>query len=409
MKDHEDFPIIPLVRGEGAKLFDTQGKSYIDAISSWWVNLFGHAHPHIVSAIAKQASSLEHAIFAGFTHEPAVRLAERLATMTGLPRLFFADNGSAAVEIALKLAYHYFHNQGQERPYFVSLTGSYHGETMGALAVGDLGLYKEAYKALLMRTLQSPAPKDRTIEAAIEAAEAMARLLHERGHEVAAVIVEPLVQCAGGMAMHDPEFIRRVRALCDQFGIFLIHDEIAVGFGRTGTMFAFEQAGIKPDLLCLSKGLTGGFLPMSVVMMREEIYVAFYEDYHPQRSFLHSHSYTGNPLACAAANATLDLFEEEEWITRNRQTAQKMAELLTPLVHHRKVREVRSKGMIAAVELHDLSDPRPARTMMRKALLQGVLLRPLGNVLYLMPPYVISDEELVKCVEVMKMVIDEVE
>ncbi len=312
--------MIPLRSGSGVWLEDHDGKRYLDAISSWWVNLFGHTNPVIGAAVREQLERLEHVIFAGFTHEPAIEVAEELVRIAppGLTRAFFADNGSAAIEVAVKMSYHSWRNRGRAgKRRFVTLSNSYHGETLGALAVGNVELYKEVYRPLLMDVLTAPSPDDYERAAGVSVEDhvrnridSMRSLLTEHAHEVAAVIVEPLVQCAGSMRMYDPLYLRLLRETCDEFDVHLIADEIAVGFGRTGTLFACEQARITPDFLCLSKGLTGGFLPLSVVLTREDVYAAFYADYAEQRAFLHSHSYTGNPLACAAARATLEPVRE---------------------------------------------------------------------------------------------------
>lgn len=395
MKDYEqNFPMIPIRKGEGVYLYDFDGNRYLDAISSWWVNIFGHANPQINDRIKAQLDTLEHVIFAGFTHQPAVDLARRLVALTpeGLDRVFFADNGSSAVEIALKMSFQSFKNRGDVRPYFISLENSYHGETMGALAVGGTPLYREAYDEILITSLQakSPALVDETA-----ALEDMERLLASHQGEVSSVIIEPLVQCAGGMAMYEASYIRELRELCDRFGVHLIADEVAVGFGRTGTMFACEQSGITPDLMCLSKGITGGYLPLSVTMITEEIYRAFYCDYSEGKSFLDSHSYTGNALACAAANATLDLFESQDTIRNNAALAAIMRDALHTLASHRYVAETRQHGMIAAIELKtDPSNRQASADIYRFALDSGVLLRPLGNVIYVMPPYTMTPEEL---------------
>ena len=316
MKDHEWLPMVPIARGEGVWLHGYDGRRYLDAISSWWVNLFGHANPRIGGAVAEQLSRLEHVMMAGFTHEPAVTLAEQLTALAppGLTRCFFADNGSSAIEVALKMSFHYWRNCGQSRKRrFVTLTNSYHGETLGALAVGHVELYREIYQPLLMDVIAVPTPDsyarepgESTADCSRRMFQAMEATLARHADEVCAVIVEPLVQCAGSMRMYDPVYLELLRDACDRHGVHLIADEIAVGFGRTGTMFACEQAGIAPDFLCLSKGLTGGYLPLSVVLTGEQVYAAFYDEYSQLRAFLHSHSYTGNPLACAAALATLE-------------------------------------------------------------------------------------------------------
>ncbi len=417
MKDHEQVPLTPLRRGDGVWLEDFDGNRYLDAVSSWWVNLFGHANPTINAALKDQVDTLEHAIFAGFSHAPAIELAERLvaATPPGLDRVFYADNGSSAVEVALKMSFHYWRNRGQgERRRFISLTNSYHGETLGALAVGNVPLYRETYGPLLMETLSVETPDCFTREpgesweaCSLRRFDAMERALEQHAGEVCAVIVEPLVQCAGGMRMYHPAWLKRLRDACDRYGVHLIADEIAVGFGRTGTMFACEQAGISPDFMCVSKGLTGGYLPLSAVLTTDTVYQAFYDDYSNLTAFLHSHSYTGNPLACRVALATLDLFRDEPVLERNRATAARMAELAAPFASHPKVAEVRQTGMILAIELdgYPWQERRGLRGY-RHALTRGVLLRPIGDVFYWMPPYVIDDAELSLLAEVTGEAID---
>ncbi|KAB7628137.1 adenosylmethionine--8-amino-7-oxononanoate transaminase [Alkalilimnicola sp. S0819] len=412
MKDHEWLPLVPIKRGQGVWLEDYEGNRYIDAISSWWVNLFGHANPRINQAVKDQLDTLEHVILAGFSHEPVVELSERLVELTppGLQRCFYADNGSSAVEVALKMSYHYWRNQGRPAKHkFITLSNSYHGETLGTLGVGDVALYKETYKPLLMEAITVPSPDAWQREAgeswedcAERAFLAMERALEQHAHEAAAVIVEPLVQCATGMRMYHPIYLKRLRDACDRHGVHLIADEIAVGFGRTGTLFACEQAGITPDFMCLSKGLTGGYLPLAVVMTTEAMYQAFYDDYASLRAFLHSHSYTGNPLACRTALATLDIFKQDNVIARNRRLAEKMAEVAAPLADHPHVGEVRQTGMILAIEMvKDKAARAPFPWQERRglkvyqhALRNRALLRPLGNVVYFMPPYVITEEEI---------------
>ncbi|MCC7250096.1 MAG: adenosylmethionine--8-amino-7-oxononanoate transaminase [Lysobacter sp.] len=415
MREHPDaLPLWPVARGEGAWLIGHDGRRLVDGVSSWWTNLHGHAEPRIAEAIARQARTLEQVILAGFSHAPAVELAERLLAIAPrepgrapLSKVFYADNGSAGVEVALKMAFHWHRNRGDRgRSKFVALSNGYHGETIGALAVGDVPLYRRVYAPLLMDALFAPSPDafgaDDAEQRAEEAADALAGLLDAHAGEICALILEPLVQCAGGMRMHHPAYLRRARALCDAHGIFLIADEIATGFGRTGTLFACEQAGIQPDLLCLSKGLTGGFLPLCAVLATQTIYDGFLDDSR-ERAFLHSHSYSGNPLACAAALASLEILENDDTIARNRVTAAKMAALAAPFASHPAVADVRQSGMILAIELHpepserpaprDIADKRVLR-MYRAALAHGVLLRPLGDVLYWMPPYCIDDAQL---------------
>ena len=412
MKDHEQYPLIPIERGEGVYLYDFDGRRYIDAISSWWVNLFGHANPTINEALSRQASKLEHVIFAGFSHEPAIRLGERLVELTppGLDRVFFGDNGSSAVEIALKMSFHYWRNSGQtKKTEFVNLANSYHGETFGALAVGDVALYKETYEPLLLtpRTVASPDCYHRSEGESWESysvrqAEHMRNEFEQHHETIAAVVLEPLIQCAGNMRMYHPAYLAEVRKLCDEFNVHLIVDEIAVGFGRTGTLFACEQANISPDFICVGKGLTAGYLPLSAVLTNDTVYQAFYDDYETLRAFLHSHSYTGNPLACAVAHATLDMFESKNTIEANKVLSKAMSDSFAHLNDHPNVAEVRQTGMVLAVEMiKDKSTREPYPWQERRGIkvyLHGLenecLLRPLGNVVYLMPPYVITPEQI---------------
>lgn len=412
MKDHERLPIVPIKRGEGVWLEDFDGKRYLDAVSSWWVNVFGHANPRINQRIKDQVDQLEHVILAGFSHSPVIELSERLVAITpdGLDRVFYADNGSSCIEVALKMSFHYWLNRGQPaKKRFVTLTNSYHGETIAAMSVGDVPLFTETYKALLLDTLKVPSPDcylrpegvsweahSRTMFAAME------QTLAEHHQTIAAVIIEPLIQGAGGMRMYHPVYLKLLREACDRYGVHLIHDEIAVGFGRTGTMFACEQAGIRPDFLCLSKALTGGYLPLAACLTTDDVYQAFYDDYSTLRAFLHSHSYTGNPLACAAALATLDIFEQDQVIERNQALATRMAEATAHLVDHPHVAEVRQTGMVLAIEMVRDKASREAYPWQERrglhvfehALTRGALLRPLGSVVYFLPPYVITPEQI---------------
>ncbi len=412
MKDHERLPLIPIRRGQGVWLEDFNGKRYLDAISSWWVNLFGHANPTINHALKLQLDELEHVLLAGFSHAPAVELAERLTQLAppGLTRCFYADNGSSAVEVAIKMSYHYWHNTGfSSKTKFVTLSNSYHGETLGALALGDVSLYKAIYKPLLMQTLTVTSPDCYHREANVswqnhsqQMFSEMEATLAKHADEVCAVVVEPLVQCAGSMRMYHPIYLSLLRQACDKYQVHLIADEIAVGFGRTGTLFASEQSQITPDFLCLSKGLTGGYLPLSAVLTTEQIYQAFYDDYENLTAFLHSHSYTGNPLGCRAALATLDIFKQDNIIQKNIALADYIRQACQPLTEHPHVAEVRQTGMITAVEIvkdrtkkieFDWRERRGLK-IYEYALEQGVLLRPLGNVIYFMPPYVIEKHEI---------------
>jgi len=398
----EAVPPLPIARGEGVWLFDHDGQRYLDATSSWWVNLFGHAHPAINAALKQQLDVLPHVMLAGCTHAPAVELAERLAALTGdaLGHCFYASDGASAVEIALKMSFHAWRNAGRGgKRRFVALRQGYHGETLGALHVTDVAVFRDAYAPLLGDALLAPSPDARAAQpgedalaAARRAADALEALLAEQHETLAAVIVEPLVQCAAGMAMHDPEYLRRVRAACDRFGVHLIADEIAVGCGRTGSFFACEQAGIWPDFLCLSKGISGGYLPLALVMARDAIYQGFVDD-DVARSFLHSHSYTGNAMACRAALATLDLFDQEDVLRRNRGRAERILQRLRDGLDPSRTVHLRQRGMVTAFDVREPGE-RFAERFHLAARVQGLLMRPIGNTVYLMPPYVIGDDEI---------------
>ncbi len=401
-------PLVPIARGEGPWLFDFDGQRYLDGISSWWTNVFGHANPRINAALKEQLETLEHVMLAGFTHQPVVELSERLSALTGgaLGHAFYASDGASATEIALKMSFHYWRNVGRpEKAEFLCLAGSYHGETVGALAVTDVAIFKDAYAPLVRAAAHVlPSPDFRLGEdgetpadVARRAAAALANHLEQHGERIAALIVEPLVQGAAGMAMYDPEYLRLARQLCDRHEVHLICDEIAVGCGRTGTFFAHEQAAldgkpIRPDLMCLSKGISGGYLPLSIVLSSDTIYGAFLDD-SVARAFLHSHSYTGNPLACRAALATLDIFAQDDVIAANRVKAQRIGDALAPLANHPQVRHLRQRGMIAAFDVAS-DDPHFSRKFYRAALDQEALIRPIGNTVYLMPPYIVGDDDI---------------
>jgi len=402
MKHHERYPLVPIARGEGAWLFDSDGKGYLDAVSSWWVNLFGHNQPAIKEAIKAQLDQLEHVMLAGFTHAPVVELSEKLSALTGLGHAFYGSDGASATEIALKMSFHYWRNIGQpQKTKFISLQNSYHGETLGALSVTDVAIFKDTYAPLILQSAQMPSPDSRLAahgeseEAyALRCAEALEHYVAEHHAQLAAFIIEPLVQGAAGMAMYHPVYLRRAREVCSRYQVHLIADEIAVGFGRTGTLFACEQAGGKvsdiADFICLSKGITGGYLPLSVVLTTDVVYQAFYHD-QTVKGFLHSHSYTGNPLACAAALATLTLFETRDVLSDNRHTAQQLwaavAQYDLPLSQQRQ------RGMITAFEV-DSHNAQFARDCYAGALKHGLLLRPIGNTVYWMPPYCLTAADI---------------
>ena len=416
MKHHEAIPLVPIVRGEGPWLHDAEGRRLLDGISSWWVNLFGHCNPRINAALRDQLDRLEHVMLAGFTHEPVVQLSERLAVLTGhrLGHAFYASDGASATEIALKMSAHYWRNLGRtEKSRFVSLAGSYHGETVGALAVTDVAIFRDAYAPLVRSGSIVPTPDARLAEpgeSAVDVARRAAAMLESHlarhHHQTAALIVEPLVQGASGMVMYDPEYLRLARALCDRYEVLLIADEIAVGCGRTGSFFACEQADIWPDFICLSKGISGGYLPLSLVLTTDRIYDAFYDD-ATARGFLHSHSYTGNPLACRAALATLDIFEQDDVLATNRQRAGQLGQALAARFgDHPAVRHLRQRGMIAAFDV-DTARPDFARRFFAAGLAHGVLLRPIGNTVYFMPPYVLDDTLIAHLVDGAGAALDE--
>jgi adenosylmethionine-8-amino-7-oxononanoate aminotransferase len=400
MKHLERTPPLPIARGEGPWLIDHDGRRYLDAISSWWVNLFGHANPRINAALIDQLSRIEHVILAGCTHAPVVELSERLGQLTGLGHAFYGSDGASATEIALKMSFHFWRNRGRpEKTDFVSLKNGYHGETLGALSVTDVALFKDTYAPLLRHSHQVMSP-DARLSAPGESAEAYALRaaadleahLAEHAATTAAVILEPLLQGAAGMAMYAPVYLARARALCDYYRVHLIADEIAVGFGRSGTLFACEQAAIKADFLCLSKGLTGGYLPLSCVLTTDLVYQAFYDD-ATARGFLHSHSYTGNPLACRAALAVLDIFQQDDVIAANRGKAARFSEMLGEVAAHPRVEHFRHMGMIWAFDVVDAA-PGFAAEFHRRALERGVFIRPIGRSVYFMPPYVIEEPEM---------------
>ncbi len=418
MKDHEFLPITPIKKAKGVWLEDFDGNRYIDAISSWWVNIFGHSNEKISEAIKQQLDVMEHVILAGFTHESVIELSERLIEITpdSLKKCFYADNGSSAVEVALKMSYHYWKNIGkQKKKKFINLSNSYHGETIGALSVGDVSLYKEVYEPLLLDVITVPSPDSYYRENGEHPDDYARRMfshmedaLQKHHEEVCAVIVEPLVQCAGYMRMHSPIYLSMLRKACDKYGVHFIADEIAVGFGRTGTLFACEQAKTSPDFMCLSKGLTGGYLPLSVVLTTDEIYEAFYDEYVNLTAFLHSHSYTGNALGCAAALATLDIFKNENVIESNLSKTQEFKKQCKRFEDHPNIGDVRQTGMITAIEMvkdkySKESFPwqqRRGLEVYKYGLKRQALLRPLGDVIYFMPPYVISQEEIQMLVDV---------
>ena len=397
MKDYEKLPLIPIKRAKGVYIYDYDGNQYIDSISSWWVNLFGHSNEYINKKLKEQVDELEHVILTCFTHEPIVRLSKRLVEITpiGLEKVFYADNGSSAVEVALKMSYQYHVNNGEKRDCFLSLTNGYHGETIGALSVSDVGIYKDTFKKILLDNIQTPVPIDQSEDSAKVAVIELERILKKDSHRISGFILEPLIQCAGGMHMYSPLYLKLARSLCTKYEVHLIADEIASGFGRTGTMFGCNQADISPDFMTLSKGLSGGYLPLSCVLTTNKIYDAFYCDYSENRAFLHSHSFTGNPLGCSVANATLDIFEKDNILKENIKKSRYMYKKLQKFKELKNVENIRQLGMVGAVDIggYKLED-RVGLKIFDYALRRGVFLRPLGNVVYFMPPYIIDYNQI---------------
>jgi len=388
-------PAIHIARAEGAYLHTPDGRSILDAISSWWVSTHGHGHPHIAKAIEQQAAKLEQVIFAGFTHEPAELLAKKLLAIApkGLAYAFYSDSGSTAVEVAIKMAVGCWHNRGSPRHRIIAMEHAYHGDMFGAMAVGHRGVFNAPYDPMLFDVAYLPFPargsEDRTLDA-------LQRLLQTGADSFAAVIVEPLVLGAGGMKMYRPEVLSQIAAWCRHYGVLLIFDEVMTGFGRTGTMFACEQAGVSPDLMCLSKGLTGGFLPMGVTLATAEIYDSFYST-DRAKTFFHSSSYTGNAIACAAAVANLEIWETEPVGDRIQAIAQHHSGALSRFRGRPEIVDARQTGTIAAIELRvpDAGYLAALGPRLNAFYLErNVLLRTLGNVVYLMPPYCVRAPEL---------------
>lgn len=420
MHDHQStFPLIPIKRAKGVYLYDFDEKQYIDCISSWWVNLFGHCNEYINQKLQEQLSSLEHCIFAGFSHKQAITLSQRLCAKLpkSLNKCFYADNGSSAIEVALKMAFHakllrdsafsksLEHDQ-ESGTFFLSLQNSYHGESLGALSVSDVGLYKRTYEPLLLRNLTIPMPHtlsdyqevcttapDSKLIAHYEQSLSFLESTLKHSTQIVALILEPLIQCAGGMQIHAPYFVKEALRLCHEYNVYVIFDEIAVGFGRSGSMFALEQCSVTPDFLALSKGITGGYLPLSVVLTNDQIYELFYAPYQENKAFLHSHSYTGNALACACANAVLDIFETQNILETNKHKSRYIWQNAQSLQKFAFIKNLRQMGMVCAFEL-DSINTRKGIEIYNKALELGLILRPLGNTIYFMPPFIINNEQI---------------
>lgn len=427
MKDYEELKPIVIKKGEGIYLYDTNGKKYIDVISSWWCNLLGHCNPKINAAIKKQVDELEHVIFANFTHTQAIRLCERLSKILpkGLCKFNFTDNGSSAIEAAMKVSFQYHEQTGNpQKTKFMALSEAYHGETIGALSVGDCDLYTKLYKPILMDIVRVEGPdcyrcpygqnRDNCNCECFKKAE---ETFEKYGNETAAMLVEPLLQGSAGMKVYPPLYLKKLRDLCDKYNVHLIADEIATGYGRTGKMFAFDHAGVSPDIMCLSKGLTGGYMPMALFATTQKIYDAFYDDYNSGKAFMHSHTYSGNPLACSAANAVLDIMEDGTIL----KTAQENAIYFNNLIKekflsHPNVGEVRHIGLINAIELVENKQSkkpfdgrlRTGYQIYKKALMEGVILRPLGDVIYFNPPLIMEQKDMNLVTDIARKCLDEI-
>ena len=419
MKDYEELPPIVIDRGQGVYIYDQQGKAYMDIVSSWWCNLLGHCHPQINSAIKAQLDKLEHVIFANFSHEPAIKLCESLAEIlpAGLTRFNFSDNGSAAIECALKLSFQYQYQTGKaHKTKFMCLSGGYHGETIGALSVGAMDLYAKIYQPMLMDTVRIQAPDcyrcpygQTRDNCQVECFEHAVQSFEQYGEQTCALILEPLVQGAAGMRIYPALYLKKLRELCTQYNVLLIADEIATGFGRTGKMFACDHADISPDIMCISKGLTGGYMPMAITVTTDTIYQAFYADYKDGKAFMHSHTYSGNPLGCSAALAVQQVLKTDHILDNAALRATYLRQKLSQaLAEHPYVGEIRSIGLINAIELvqdkatkQDFSsEQRLGYQIFRQALSSGLVLRPLGNILYFNPPLIINEHEINQAVDI---------
>jgi len=427
MKDYEDLPPIIIDHAKGLYLYDVHGKSYADVVSSWWCNLLGHCNERINNAVKAQIDKLEHVIFANFSHTPAINLCDRLSHVlpAGLTKFLFTDNGSSAIEAAMKMSFQYHYQTGNpQKTRFMALSDAYHGETVGALSVGGVDLYSRIYKPMLLDIIRVDGPdcyrcrygkhRDSCQAECFAAAE---QSFAKYADTVCAFIAEPLVQGAAGMKIYSPIYLKKLRQACDQYNVHLIADEIATGFGRTGRMFACDHANISPDIMCLSKGLTGGYLPMALAVTTQTVYDAFYADYSEGKAFMHSHTYSGNPLACSAANEVLAIMQDERILEKANANAEYFRQLvLDKLISHKHVGEIRSIGLINAIELvEDISTKQPYDSKQRigyqiykKALTKGVVLRPLGDILYFNPPLTINREEMDFVVQVCKECIDDV-
>lgn len=399
-------------KGEGIYVYDIDGNKYIDAVSSWWVNTLGHNVKRLNNALLNQAEKIEHILLADFTHKPAVELAERLVKLAGNPfsKVFYSDDGSTAVEVALKMAYQYWYQKGKpEKKYFVSMTESYHGDTLGSVSVGGIDIYKKIFNPLVFETLKVKAPfcyrcplNCKQGQCNIECINEVEELFKQKNNEIAAMIVEPLVQGAAGMRMYPAEYLKKLRTLCDKYDILLIDDEVAMAFGRTGKYFAFEHAQIKPDIFCVAKGITAGYIPLAATITTDKIYNAFYDDFSTLKTFYHGHSFTGNPLACAVAVENLKIMEEEKIIEKLQPKIEYLKKSLKIFESLEHAGDIRQTGMIGAIEMvkdKKTKEPyafeeRMGHRVFLEAMKRGAILRPIGNVIYFMPPLIITEAQI---------------
>ncbi|MDD6206791.1 adenosylmethionine--8-amino-7-oxononanoate transaminase [Succinivibrio sp.] len=417
MKDYESFPPVEVAKAKGCILYTQDNREIIDIVSSWWCNLLGHCNDEISSSVSKQLFELEHVIFANFTHPGAIELVEKLLKIVpkGIEHFNFADNGSSSVEMALKIAFQYQHQIGQtKRVRFACLDEDYHGETIGALSVGAMDLYSKIYKPMMMDNIHIPVPdmyRNTDVESTLQKAR---KLFEKHGHELCALIVEPILQGAAGMRIYPKEYLKGLYDLCREYGVLFIADEIATGFFRTGKMFACDHAEITPDIMCLSKAITGGYMPMSVVCTTHEVYKAFYADYSQMKAFVHSHTYAGNPLACAAANAVLDILNEGSVVSQASENAKWLSEEFEKrFASHENIGQHRHIGLINAIEIVKDRDTKESfdsnlrlgYTIYQDAMKNGLLLRPIGDVLYFNPPLNIDRDTLTKSLDIAQEVI----
>ncbi len=412
MKDCQKYPPILIDKAKGIKLYDNKGNFYYDTISSWWCNIHGHNHPKIRQAINRQLKKLDHTLFAGFTHRPAIELAHELVAIApkNLNKVFYSDNGSTAVEIALKMSFQYWQNIGKKKKTkFLSLDHAYHGDTIGAMSVGGLGLFNEVFKPLFFKSFKAPSPYcyrcpvgGNKKECDIGCIKSLENILAKNNSQIAALILEPLVMAAGGMIIYPIDYLKKAAALAKKYNVHLILDEVAVGFGRTGRMFACEHAQVSPDFMCLSKGITSGTLPLAATLTTNEIYKAFYADYQKRKTFYHGHTYTANPISCSAAIASLKVFKEEKSLERAKKVSKRLAKGLERFKELELVGDIRHIGVIAALEMVKNKKTKQAfglgerigQKIYQEGLKQRIILRPLGGVIYLFLPLRVRELQL---------------